>query len=65
MKFISLNIGPRILNPNTLEYSFPLAGHIYSFSLVCFLDQLQTTYHLTMAIELSVARLQKWGFHFL
>ena len=24
---ISLNIGPRILNPNTSECPFPLAGH--------------------------------------
>ena len=26
---ISLNIDPRILNPHTPGYPFPLAGHIY------------------------------------
>ena len=27
---ISLNIGPRLLGPHTLEYPFPLADHIMS-----------------------------------
>ena len=28
---ISLNIGPRLSDPHTPEYPFPLAGHIYAF----------------------------------
>ena len=30
---ISLNIDPRILNPNTPEYPFPSAVHIYPFQI--------------------------------
>ena len=30
--FYSLNIGPRLLDPHTLEYPFLLAGHIYNYS---------------------------------
>ena len=43
---ISYNISPRILNPHTLGYPFPLAVHIFIYLYISYIHIMISQYHV-------------------